>query len=63
MKMRSEFFEGTVIVIIAFALLALVVAAGRSCAQSRHGEERNPCYGNKTCNGGLICKSDLCVKP
>ncbi len=27
------------------------------------GTERGACYGNGTCNDGLICLSDLCVKP
>lgn len=27
------------------------------------GAERGPCYGNSTCNEGLICLSDLCVRP
>lgn len=26
------------------------------------GTERGPCYGNNTCNEGLTCASDLCVK-
>lgn len=27
------------------------------------GTERGPCYGNGTCNAGLVCLSDLCVSP
>jgi len=27
------------------------------------GTEGGPCYGNKTCNKGLVCLSDLCVRP
>jgi hypothetical protein len=27
------------------------------------GKERGPCYGNKTCDQGLVCLSDLCVRP
>jgi MYXO-CTERM domain-containing protein len=27
------------------------------------GSERGPCYGNGTCNAGLVCLSDICVKP
>jgi hypothetical protein len=27
------------------------------------GAERGPCYGNGTCNDGLICLSELCVRP
>ena len=26
------------------------------------GSERGPCYPNSTCNAGLECLSDLCVK-
>ena len=26
------------------------------------GSVGGPCYGNKTCNGGLVCLSDLCVR-
>jgi hypothetical protein len=27
------------------------------------GAERGPCYGNGTCEPGLLCLSDLCVNP
>lgn len=27
------------------------------------GKERGPCYGNGTCDQGLVCLSDLCVAP
>jgi hypothetical protein len=27
------------------------------------GKERGPCYGNGTCDKGLVCLSDLCVAP
>ncbi len=27
------------------------------------GTVGGPCYGNKTCNAGLVCLSDLCVRP
>jgi hypothetical protein len=27
------------------------------------GTERGACYGNNTCNDGLVCLSDLCVRP
>jgi len=26
------------------------------------GSERGPCYGNGTCNAGLVCASNLCVR-
>src|SRR5262245_36182171 len=27
------------------------------------GKERGPCYGNGTCDQGLVCLSQLCVRP
>lgn len=27
------------------------------------GSERGPCYGNGTCNAGLVCRSERCVAP
>jgi hypothetical protein len=27
------------------------------------GHERGPCYGNGTCDQGLVCYSELCVRP
>jgi hypothetical protein len=35
--------------------------AGTGDAECVDGTERCPCYGNGTCNEGLICASDLCV--
>lgn len=45
-------------------VLALALAAV-ACSKKgpKEGTERGPCYGNKTCNDGLICLSDLCVRP
>ena len=37
--------------------------AGCSEPAPEPGTERGPCYGNQTCNSGLICLSDLCVEP
>jgi hypothetical protein len=31
-------------------------------AKPNAGEMRGACYGNKTCNEGLVCASDLCVR-
>lgn len=31
-------------------------------AQPEAGTERGACYGNETCNDGLTCASDLCVR-
>ena len=33
--------------------------AGGKCEP---GRERCRCYGNETCNDGLVCASELCVK-
>jgi hypothetical protein len=44
---------------------ALVVAVGMSAACGAGpvtGDERGPCYGNHTCNDGLACLSDVCVR-
>src|SRR5205085_617910 len=50
-------------------LAALVVLAGAgACGSSSpaspmcaKGAERCPCYGNQTCNAGLVCLSNRCV--
>jgi hypothetical protein len=44
--------------------LALVLA-GAGCAQEAPaaGTERGPCYGNGTCNEGMLCLSNHCVRP
>lgn len=41
---------------LTFLTLSLV-----ACGESQ-GEERGPCYGNGTCNTGLVCLSDVCVR-
>ena len=49
------------------AVLALCAACakqqGNETTTAAAGTERGPCYGNGTCNEGLICLSDLCVRP
>ncbi len=42
-------------------VLSLVLGCGSSGPQP--GSEKGACYGNKTCNAGLACLSDICVKP
>jgi len=42
--------------------LSILVLAVAACG-SRTGAERGPCYGNGTCNQGLVCLSDTCVAP
>ena len=34
-----------------------------ACAVKDEGAEGGPCYGNGTCDPGLVCLSNLCVKP
>ena len=42
----------------------LLISLIASCKQQLPpGTERGPCYGNKSCNEGLLCLSDLCVRP
>ncbi len=48
---------------IASILSCLSVLILSACSSDKTGEERGPCYGNQTCNQGLICLSGLCVKP
>jgi hypothetical protein len=38
-------------------------AAGSPTGGAADGTERGACYGNGTCNDGLTCLSDLCVRP
>jgi hypothetical protein len=47
---------------LAIVACALLCAA---CSQKSVpvGAERGPCYGNGSCNQGLVCLSDLCVQP
>ncbi len=60
----------------AFMLLAVLVAVvgcnkgdastgggGSGEVGPADGTERGRCYGNRTCNDGLMCLSDLCVRP
>lgn len=40
----------------------LSFGAGCSSSGPAAGSERGPCYGNGTCNAGLVCLSNLCVR-
>jgi hypothetical protein len=45
------------------ALAALVVVAGCGGSSGKAaGTEGGPCYGNQSCNAGLTCASNLCVR-
>jgi hypothetical protein len=52
---------------LAVALAAVVglvaVGCGGGSGSPATGTERGPCYGNGTCNTGLVCLSNTCVKP
>ena len=52
--------EGLLILVLV-GLLALLFVCSTS-HESRTGHERGPCYGNKTCDTGLVCLSEVCVK-
>lgn len=48
------------------SILGLLLALGacqKDTARLAEGAERGPCYGNGTCDEGLWCLSDLCVRP
>src|SRR6476646_7777543 len=46
-------------------LTSAVVAALAGCSSSggSQGGEGQPCYPNRSCNDGLVCLSNLCVRP
>src|SRR5688572_15039818 len=43
--------------------LLLAIAACARNPDPDPGTERGACYGNGTCNEGLLCLSDRCVRP
>lgn len=43
-----------------WCILVLLCACSSEIAPEP-GTERGPCYGNGTCNSGLVCASDICV--
>lgn len=45
------------------ALLLVLAGCGKDSAAAAQGAERGACYGNGTCNDGLVCLSNLCVRP
>jgi len=44
-------------------LVVALVACKKADGAAAEGAERGRCYGNGTCNQGLVCLSDLCVRP
>jgi len=53
---KSAWWSGSV-------LFALLVAGCGGSSGPATGSERGPCYGNGSCNTGLECLSNTCVKP
>lgn len=47
---------------IALASIVFWLCSCSAPKSSAEGAEKGPCYGNNTCNEGLSCYSDLCVK-
>ena len=47
--------------LIRFVLAAILLAGG--CSKPATGTENGACYGNGTCNTGLVCLSNVCVNP
>jgi hypothetical protein len=43
-------------------VLVVVAACGNSAKSGGDGTERGACYGNGTCNAGLTCLSNRCVR-
>ena len=50
-------------VLVALVSFAAAIAAGCGDGDTPRGGERQGCYRNQTCNTGLVCLSDTCVKP
>lgn len=48
---------------ILLCAVASSVGCGSDKSQPCQGYERCYCYGNDTCNAGLVCSSGLCVNP
>jgi hypothetical protein len=47
----------------AIAAVSLAAVAAACNPSPPRGGERGPCFGNRTCDPGLVCLSDLCVRP
>ena len=47
------------------SIASIVIAAGSGCSRDplAEGAEGQHCFRNGTCDTGLICLSDLCVRP
>jgi hypothetical protein len=53
----------TVTVIVTLTLTLAAACSKQGGGGAEPGKERGPCYGNRTCDEGLVCLSDLCVAP
>jgi fibro-slime domain-containing protein len=49
--------------LVALAIAAFTGTAGCGSSPSPQGGEQQHCYPNHSCNDGLVCLSDLCVRP
>jgi hypothetical protein len=43
-------------------IMMVVALLAGGCSKPAMGTETGPCYGNGTCNVGLVCQSDVCVR-
>jgi len=43
-------------------MLVFTALLAGGCSKPATGSEKGPCYGNGTCNAGLTCLSDICVR-
>ncbi|MCB9561804.1 MAG: hypothetical protein H6708_15480 [Kofleriaceae bacterium] len=65
---RRPFAPAAALACAVVALTALTALAACKAKDSARpapaaGTERGACYGNGTCNDGLVCLSELCVRP
>src|SRR5678816_3853713 len=44
-------------------LVMTALGASAGCSKAATGSENGACYGNGTCNTGLVCLSNVCVNP
>jgi hypothetical protein len=54
-------FLASLIFVLVFVMVSCNSDNAKQVAEKPVGSEGAPCYGNKTCDDGLTCVSDLCV--
>jgi hypothetical protein len=52
----------TSVVVLAIGACAIFGACGGGSSGPKAGDERGACYGNGSCNAGLTCASNVCVR-